>query len=182
MKHRILSQGRLDSACFLYAIVNSYLALTKYDGLRDMDDLYKRWDSLLESMPFASDFLRAGSKEGTDKYNHHELLYDVAVETALGKLRSRGQRFESWRDEEVCIARDLRSKLDSNTVAIICPNDEHWVSAVGYDHGALVACSWELMDCRDSYTEHKTKDARIWNKRIKSNAKFDFTLLITRSA
>ncbi len=184
MKKLIQSQGELDSACYLYSIVNGYLALTKYTACKNnksMEVLYKKWDSVISNAPFANDFFIGGPKGGTYRYNYSEQLYEVSAVNALKALKEKGEVFECKVSSEITNLRDLKEHLDSNTVAVICPGDEHWITAVAYDNGVKAACSWQLNTLVSSYKEFPTHYGRYFNSSIRSG-EIDFALLITRIA
>ncbi|GGB55159.1 hypothetical protein GCM10011502_30130 [Oceanisphaera marina] len=74
---KILSQGDMDGACFLYAVCNAYHALSGRKATA------KRWRESLKWIPFANDFISDG---GTWRYDEDVALYEFSISRILREL------------------------------------------------------------------------------------------------
>lgn len=144
-RRRINSQGDLDGACFLYSIVNAYVALTGGEaGFGAVCRAFGQVDH-------PGDFL-TGDVGTTGKYaGNHELLQDNLrrILSALG-----GDRFEVARIEGRVTLPDLAAHVSAESVVVIrymgestfAQGMDHWVCVVGCgaDGQAHIACSIRL--------------------------------------
>lgn len=145
---RIFAQGDLDGACFLYSIVNAYVALL------GRPPEFERVCAAFGQVDHPADFLNAsvGTTGGFDQ--NHALLQNN-MERVLALLGGQGPdspRFHIQRIPGPVAAAGLGALLDATSVVILryqgssefADNMDHWVCAVAHDGpgGRLaVACS-----------------------------------------
>ncbi|MGE4262986.1 MAG: hypothetical protein AB7E46_00770 [Desulfovibrio sp.] len=151
-KRRIYAQGDLDGACFLYSIVNAYVALTG----RAPD--FERVCAAFSQAAYPADFLNA-SVGTTGQYDRDYALLQSTIERMLAQLGGESPdspRFHVQRIPGPFLAdspnAQLDALLDAKSVVILryqgssqfADNMDHWVCAVAHDsaRGSLaVACS-----------------------------------------
>lgn len=152
-KRRIFAQGDLDGACFLYSIVNAYVALT--GRAPDFANLC----AALAQVPHPGDFLNP-SVGTTGRYDLDYPLLLGTIERMLALLGGEGppaqrfhvQRIHVQRIEGPLTVRSAALLPDARSVVILryqgsshfADDMDHWVCAVAHDAalGCLyVACS-----------------------------------------
>lgn len=157
-KRRIYAQGDLDGACFLYSIVNAYVALTG----RAPD--FERVCAAFSQVDHPADFLNA-SVGTTGGYDLNYALLQGNMERMLALLGGASpgahppdsqlppaQRFHVERIAGPFLPASLDALLDAKSVVILryqgssqfADNMDHWVCVVAHDgqSGSMaVACS-----------------------------------------
>ncbi len=161
MKRRILAQGDLDGACYLYSIANSVFALTS----KRLTDA--QWEKSLRALPFKlDDFLsRGGTKSLDDTPDYLESL----CRNFLNEIKN--TQFEITRNINIS-SKLLRSAIMDNQVAIVAIDDgKHWVSLVDADQKLFyLACSAAFgestcSESKCSYSEQQSPNFhRVFNK------------------
>lgn len=147
MTRRIYNQGDLDGACFLYAVVNAYVALT------GRAPEFWVMAQALGQVDHPGDFLN-GIVGTTGHYDQNYPLLQDNLERVLARLGPglSGRRFAVRRQEGPCSAETLAGLLGPDSVAVIryqgnsalTRDMDHWVCAVAHDAasgGTFVACS-----------------------------------------
>ena len=168
MTRKILAQGDLDGACYLYSIANSYFALTSKQLTS------AQWKHSLCASPFKLDDYLSG--QGTEALDHTPDYLEGLCRNFLGEIKN--ARFEVTRSENVS-SRSLRAALSEKQVVIVAFSDgDHWVSIVDADQQKFyLACSAVALTSKAPYKEEKSPnfkrafnktssfdDLRIWNK------------------
>jgi hypothetical protein len=147
-KRRIYAQGDLDGACFLYSIVNAYVALTG----RAPD--FGRVCAAFAQVDHPADFLNA-SVGTTGHFDRDYALLQNTIErmlALLGGASPDSPRFLVTRIQGPFSAASLNALLDAKSVVILryqgssmfADAMDHWVCVVAHDaaQGRLhVACS-----------------------------------------
>ena len=168
MNRKILAQGDLDGACYLYSIANSYAALTckQLTGTQ--------WKRSLRASPFKLDDYLCG--QGTEALDDTQDYLEGLCRNFLGRIPN--TQFEVTRREDVS-PRLLRAALTEKQVAIVAINDgDHWVSIVDADKKQFyVACSAVALASKTPYIEERSPnfqrafnmassfdDLRIWTR------------------
>lgn len=157
---KILGQGRLDGACFLYAIANAQKCLS---GRQNTAVPAKRWGEMI-SLLNAADFLDRGI--GTMRTDDNAELQEQLALQCISKL-----------DPKVTFAvktiKELgaTSRFDqhvTNQSVILLPTQEHWYCLVdSQDKVAYLACSSEWQVPGKKYQEAVSpRLKRIYNKAI----------------
>ncbi len=168
MTRKILSQGDLDGACYLYSIANSFFALTSKQITA------AQWRKALRALPFKLDDFLSG--QGTEALDSTPEYFEGLCRNFLEELRN--TRFQLSRHEKVS-SKSLRSAIAENQVAIIAIEDgAHWVSVVDADQTQFyLACSAVPLNSTEQYLEQRSpnfqrifnrtstfSNLRIWNK------------------
>lgn len=169
-RRRIYAQGFFDGACFLYAIANSYTALT---GTAVTTTL---WHRAIRGMPYVTDFL--SGTVGTDHYRGDPAVLRFAIERMLAAL---GGQSHFRIDHTDCATPDeIAGLIGRRSVALLCINRtgrgrpflDHWVCAVGRgEHPASLrlACSWKYQRNHEDYRERLDPEfGRYYNDRLRS--------------
>ncbi|MBJ6749886.1 hypothetical protein [Geomonas anaerohicana] len=143
----IRSQGDLDSACFLYSIVNAAQCLSKQ--LVDERD----WQRLISNAYDCKCFLT--SCTGTKKIDHlPELLVSLTAEY-LDAVKPE-MEFNVEMLEGMSKNSDLKSMLNKNSLLMV-DNGSHWFCLVDSDEEqCYVACSAVWQDSPKEYKEEKS--------------------------
>lgn len=157
----IYGQGDLDGACFLYAVVNAYVALC---GKAPQFDAVC---AAFAQVDHPGDFLN-GIVGTTGHYDGNYALLQDNLERVLSRLG--GESFHVQRIEGPSTADSLRALLGPDSVAVVryqgnsalTQDMDHWVCAVAADAqgGTFVACSVRFQksfcgsECRYAETFH----------------------------
>ncbi len=158
--YRILGQGHLDGACFLYAIANAMLCLTR----REIKSLpQKNWSEMIAFLN-AGDFLdgRIGTKRTDDNADLQALLAHQCISS-----------LDPSSKYEVKTKRDLDSlsnfdEIVTNDTVLLLPTLEHWYCLVdSKDTNAYLACSSKWHEPQAKYEEKESPRLhRVYNKKI----------------
>jgi len=161
-KRHIYGQGDLDGACFLYAVVNAYVALC---GKAPQFDAVC---AAFAQVDHPGDFLN-GIVGTTGQYDGNYALLQDNLERVLSRLG--GESFHVQRVEGPTDAEFLGALIGPQSVAVVryqgnsalTRDMDHWVCAVAGDPqsgGTFVACSVRFQksfcgsECRYAETFH----------------------------
>ncbi|MDR3640553.1 MAG: hypothetical protein P4L39_04455 [Humidesulfovibrio sp.] len=175
-KRWIYAQGDLDGACFLYSIVNAFIALTHGElGFASICKAFGQVD-------FPGDFLNG--EVGTT--GHYDGNYDMLRDNMQRVLAALGEaRFQVSRIAGAFALSDVASKVGHDSVVVVrykgdskyAQNVDHWVCAVDCDPSRQllhVACSIRLLKaCGGAschYAEHHCARYERWSNDILSAA------------
>lgn len=192
MKRHILSQGDLDGACFLYSVVNAYTTLTTREpGNEGWDKrFFDRWDRSTGFIPYLSDFFQCGRENehsGTGRYNDDQRLFAYTTERILDQMGTEVEkdRFAVDVRSDANDPASLRDLVHESSVAIVCPNYEHWVVAVHFDPNPCtvsVACSWKYHSF-DPYQEtYHNSSTAYSNDTLPAQCEFPFAIQVSYKA
>jgi len=167
---KIYAQGDWDGACFLYSIVNAYVAL------RREQPEFAAVCRAFGQVDHPGDFLN-GSVGTTGSYDSNYGMLEENIRRALSALGAANfavRRIAGRFSEDM-----LKDLLGSNSVVLVrymgsskyATGMDHWVCAMDYDEQSgevLVACSVRLHKACDdlpcAYAEkHIPKYDRWWN-------------------
>jgi len=174
---KIYRQGRFDGACFLYSIANAVYALTS----REISD--KKWDEMIDHMPFPVDFLK--NDGGTTRYDDKHTIYEFALSNALAIFNTR------LKLELVNIknSKDIKNHIDKQSVVIFATKGgptkyqkdigSHWVVGVACDTQNInIACSWVWFARDSDYSEDRDQETkRYYNDLFPQTGKIDKSLV-----
>ena len=151
----IRSQGDLDGACFLYALLNARQTLT---GKRATAN---SWSAAVRILTTPECFIdNTRGSEGTD--GDHEKERDLA-ERFINHLAPaaplRVQTAKGLKSGILGAARPTESSV------IVCSNNQHWFSILDADEDRVyVACSWVWQRDPQKYTERVSPGfERVYN-------------------
>jgi hypothetical protein len=146
IKRRLLSQGEMDGACFLYAIANAFICLT---GKRPQEG---EWDNAIDQIPedYQADFLKGGVGTGNcleDEINLREIIEKILKSFA----KSTKTAFKVKHHKKETRKVDVGKLINEKSVALFCFEDEHWVVGTVYDKNSkppvlYLACSAQLIE------------------------------------
>lgn len=157
--YRILGQGQLDGACFLYAIANSMLCLTNRTHKQVRQ---KRWSEMISFLN-AGDFLD-GSIGTANFDDNFDLLERVAYE-CISRLDP-GSKYVVETRNHLSGCSNL-DQLVTKDAVMLFPTLEHWYCLVDtQDKLAYLACSaaWQS---KDKYREDTSpRLSRTYNTTI----------------
>jgi len=192
MKRHILSQGDLDGACFLYSVVNTYITLTTREPASQGWDkrFYDRWDRATRFIPYLSDFFQCGSKNehsGTGRYNDDSRLFAYTTERMLEQMCTEVEkgRFAVAIRDDVKKPASLSSLVHETSVAIVCPNYEHWVVAVHFDSDSCfvsVACSSKYHSFGEYQETYHDYSRAYSNDKLPKGCEFPFAIHVSYDA
>lgn len=160
---KIYSQGNLDGACFLYAIANSYKALS---GKQVSPTA---WSKALNWVCYIEDFM--DRRIGTERYNDNTALFELVITNMLNELSSFEVKHVKCSNLE-----SIKKLISQKSVAMFCykivnSNGKeivnHWTCGVDMSKDPLgihVACS----DC-EAVPKRSDKFNRWYNEIITSN-------------
>lgn len=154
----IKSQGDLDSACFLYSLVNAAQCLSG----KELGN--KEWQCLISCVYDCKDYLTGST--GTKRIDHlPELISTLTVEYLKVLDPKRDYRVKIL--EKISKDDDLNTLLTKHSLLLI-DNGEHWFCLLEVDDEyAYIACSAVWQDNRNSYREEKTpRLKRIYNDKF----------------
>lgn len=188
MKRHILAQGDLDGACFLYSLLNAYISLTsRTPGKQGWDKrFYERWDRAATFVPHLPDFFLCADDNdysGTGRYNDDPRLYAFVTERVMDKMSTEIEkgRFAVKIHEDATTPMDLKAFVREKSVALVCPNTEHWVACVhcgSNPYTVRVACSW-IYHSFDDYQETFHEKNKVYsNDKLARNCEFPFAIQI----
>ena len=148
--HRIIkSQGELDSACFLYSLVN---ALQSLSG-EELKGVESKWKKLISGVYDCRDFLTGN--EGTNRIDHLQGLILALVSDYLKMLNPK-KEYSLELLKRINNIQDLRKILTKDSLLMI-DNGEHWFCLLDIDRNyAYIACSFVLQQDPSNYKEDKT--------------------------
>lgn len=141
---RIYAQGDLDGACFLYSVVNAYVALTR------REPEFSNVCSAFKQVDHPQDFLSGNTGTNGQYCNRPDALKDN-IERILSVIGN--EKFAVTVLDSFCFVSGIESYLDQNSVVLLhylgnskfAKNLDHWVCAVEYKESILyVACSVRL--------------------------------------
>lgn len=192
MKRHILSQGDLDGACFLYSVINAYITLTKREPGNQgwQKPFYNRWDRSTGFIPYLSDFFQCGTENehgGSGRYNDDSRLFAYTTEKILEQMCTEAEknRFSVAIRQDANEPTSLSALVHESSVAIVCPNYEHWVVAVHFDANPCsvsVACSWKYHSF-DEYRETYHDSSRAYsNDKLSTRCEFPFAIQVSYDA
>ena len=153
---KILSQGELDGACFLYSIANAAAILTE-------KSMRKKWKPFINTLPFKTDQFLNG--DGTKSLNDNQHLF----ETIANEFFKTSKIDATCESKIIKTHKELREEITGTSIAIACINDgEHWLTICEVDSKyAYTACSSALIDSPSNYLEKPSeKLKRIYNRQI----------------
>lgn len=151
MNNKILAQGDLDGACFLYSIANAHLALT---GKKPTQS---QWKKFILNSPFRMEYFLAG--EGTGFLRNNSKDFEAICQDFLGS------NFIITSDSNVSES-TIKKKINNKSVAIVASdNGNHWVCLVEANEEFNIACSAEALGKGIKYKEERSKRfSRPFNK------------------
>jgi len=157
---KILGQGHLDGACFLYAIANAQKCLA---DRQNMAVPAKRWGKMI-SLLNAADFLDRGI--GTQRTDDNADLQEQLALQCISSLDPKAT-FSVKTIKELDATSRFDQHLTSNA-AILLPTQEHWYCLVDTeDKVAYLACSSEWQEAGEKYQEAVSpRLKRVYNKAI----------------
>jgi len=187
MRRHILAQGDLDGACFVYSLINAYVSLTsrKPGNLGWDKRFYDRWDRALAFIPHLSDFFRCGvdnQYSGTGRYNDDPRIFTFTAERVLNNISTKAEsgRFNAIH-QDATTPRGLDNLVHDKSIALVCPNKEHWVACVQLyrtPYTVWTACS-SAYHSSDDYQETYHEENNVYsNGKLADNCKFPFALQI----
>lgn len=188
MRRHILAQGDLDGACFLYSLINAYVSLTsRTPGNQSWDKkFHDRWDRAVAFVPHLSDFFRCGignEYSGTGRYDDDPRIFAYTAERVLDNMSTKTEsgRFSAIIHQNTNAPRALDNLVQDTSIAVVCPNGEHWVACVQRDSNPYTiwtACSWAYHSF-DGYQETFHKENKVYsNGKLANNCEFPFALQI----
>jgi hypothetical protein len=157
---KILGQGHLDGACFLYAIANAQKCLSDRQNTAVPA---KRWGEMI-SLLNAADFLDLGI--GTQRTDDNAELQEQLALQCISKLDPKAT-FAVKTIKEL----GATSRFDqhvTNQSVILLPTQEHWYCLVdSQDKVAYLACSSHWQEAGEKYQEAVSpRLKRVYNKAI----------------
>ncbi len=158
--YRILGQGHLDGACFLYAIANAMLCLTRPESKSVRP---KNWSEMIAFLN-AGDFL--DGRIGTQKTDDNAELQALLAYQCISKLDPSSEYAVNTK-----LGLNSRSDFDeivTNDTVLLLPTQEHWYCLVdSKDKIAYLACSSYWQKPRDKYEENESpRLRRLYNTDI----------------
>jgi hypothetical protein len=188
MKRHILAQGDLDGACFVYSLINAYVSLTaRKPGNQGWDKrFYDRWDRATAFIPHLTDFFRCGFENkysGTGRYKDDPRIFAYTTERVLDKISTEAEsgQFKTIVHQDATTPKDLDDLIHSTSVALVCPESEHWVVCVQCDsapYTVWVACSWRYHLFED-YQETFHQQKQVYsNGRLAQKCEFPFAIQV----
>lgn len=171
-QRRIFGQGDLDGACFLYAVVNAFVALT------GRAPEFWVMAQALGQVDHPGDFLN-GIVGTTGAYDRQYALLQDNIERILARLGS--EAFEVRRIEAPTDAASLAALLGPDSVALVryqgnserTKDMDHWVCAVAHDAATgntFVACSVRFQksyaDGACTYAERLHPECGRWSNDV----------------
>jgi len=164
-ERKILSQGELDGACFIYAIANAFLCLT---GRRPTQH---KWDKAIDVLPFKEDFLKGGT--GTERCFDSETNMGDVVSNVLQQfsIGTKINKFEVSFYPKVNNKQDIFNLITYNALTIFCIDQEHWVvgSSFSKEEGILyITCSSQLTENSLYYEKSDNEFGRPYNAFFKN--------------
>lgn len=157
-KRTIRSQGDLDSACFLYSIVNAAQCLSK-ELVEERD-----WQRLISNAYDCKCFLT--SETGTKKIDHlPELLVNLTTEYLNAVKPEMGFIVEML--GEMGKNKDLKTVLRKNSLLMV-DDGSHWYCLVDSDENhCYAACSAIWQESPKEYSEAKSpRLKRTYNRKV----------------
>lgn len=161
MKRKILLQGDMDGACFLYSIANAFTLLT------NQKITITQWSKQFEYIPFSGDFLSGNI--GTKNYDDNMSLYEFAIKQAISlaySSRKVVKKITIKLHPKIEKLNEIKQLISNNSVVILNICGEHWICAVGVDeqsNSIQAACS-EIPENICSYTELKNENNKYFNR------------------
>jgi len=146
VSYRILGQGHLDGACFLYAIANAMLCLTNRTSRRLPS---KRWSEMISFLN-AGDYL--DGRSGTAKTDDNPDLQQLLAYECISRLDPQStyvvvtKKHLTWRSNF--------DRLVTKDTVLLLPTREHWRCLVDtQDKLVYFACSTAWQESRNKYRE-----------------------------
>ena len=141
-ERKILTQGELDGACYLYSLSNAYVCLT---GKRPTQN---NWDKTIDILPFQKDFLK--SSVGTENCYKNNIDMKELTANFFKNLSCRSNlSFDVVAHENIDDKESLGMLINDHTVSVFCMFQEHWVVGSSYDKKKdilRIACSYQLLE------------------------------------
>lgn len=145
IKRRLLSQGEMDGACFLYAIANAFICLTNNRFEQP------EWDNAIDQIPedYQADFLKG---VGTGNCLEDEIdLREVIKKVLKSFAKPTKTKFEVRHHKKITAKVDVGKVINEKSVALFCYDVEHWVVGTAYDKQSkppvlYLACSAQLIE------------------------------------
>jgi len=141
-KRKIISQGELDGACFIYALANSFLSLT---GKKPTQS---KWDKAIDALQFKEDFLKGNV--GTERCFKEEVDMRLISENFLkGLSKQTKHEFSVAYHDQITRSDEMTPLIDKDSVILFCIDEEHWVVGSSYceDLKTLnIACSFQYIE------------------------------------
>ncbi|KAF0163570.1 MAG: hypothetical protein FD157_2900 [Rhodocyclaceae bacterium] len=158
--YRILGQGHLDGACFLYAIANAMLCLTNRTNERVPQ---KRWSKMISFLN-AGDFLDGCI--GTAKTDDNPDLQELLAYECICRLDPKSKYVVETKNHLTW--RSNFDQLATQDTVLLLPTREHWYCLVDtQDKLAYLACSAAWQESRSKYREDTSpRLSRVCNKTI----------------
>lgn len=161
MKRRILLQGDMDGACFLYSIANAFTLLT------NKKVTITKWSKQFEYIPFSEDFLSGNI--GTKNYDDNMSLYEFAIKQSISLAYSSKKYLNEITIKshpQIRKLNEIKPLISNKSVVILNISGEHWICAVGIDekrNSIQAACS-EIPENICSYKEFKNENDKYFNR------------------
>lgn len=157
---KILGQGHLDGACFLYAIANAQKCLADRQNTAVPA---KRWGEMI-SLLNAADFLDRGI--GTQRTDDNAEFQEQLTLQCISKLDPK-TTFAVKTIKEIGATSRFDQHLTNQSVMLL-PTQEHWYCLVdSQDKVAYLACSSEWQEAGEKYQEAiSPRLKRVYNKAI----------------
>ena len=163
---QIFAQGALDGSCFLYCIINSFVALSSKPATVTKKWISEKWERPLSSLPFKLDDFLIGP--GTSKI-------DEDLDCLEGLCRAYFQGIPSAKMQVTgkgnISTKSLRAALTTNQVAIVAipKSADHWLCIVDADKDCFyAACSAQALypvPSNEEYCERKSPNHhRLYNR------------------
>jgi hypothetical protein len=181
---QIFAQGSLDGSCFLYCIINSFVALSSRPAKITDKWISEKWTEPLRSLPFKLDDFLIGP--GTSKIDD-----DLDCLEGLCRAYFRGISGAKMQVTRKASNKSLRASLTTNQVAIVAipKNGDHWLCIVDADKDCFyAACSAQALypvPGDEEYCERKSPNHhRLYNRVLTAKELEiwkDYAILITNT-
>lgn len=141
-ERKLLSQGELDGACFIYAIANAFICLT---GKKPTQS---NWDKAIDILPFKEDFLKG--KIGTERYYENKINMTEVISNVVEQFSKYTKfKFRVLPHDRMNQKKELCKLIKHNSLVLFCIDQEHWVIGSSFDKedGILyISCSFQLIE------------------------------------
>jgi len=157
---KIIGQGHMDGACFLYSIANAMQCLTDRTNKAVPA---KNWAEMV-SLLNASDFL--DSRIGTMKTDKNAELQEQLALACISKLDP-ASNYSIKTVKDLNASSRFEQYVTKETVVLL-PTQEHWYCLVdSQDKVAYLACSSAWQETREKYQEGSSPRLnRVFNTTI----------------
>jgi hypothetical protein len=185
---QIFAQGDLDGSCFLYCIINSFVAVSSGPGENRENWISEKWTAPLGSMPFKLDDFLSGL--GTEKIDDDLNCLEGVCRAFLRHIPR--TNIQVSRKENIS-SKSLRESLTKNQVVIVATpkKGSHWICLVDADNDYFyAACSAQALNPdsktqKNGYHERRSPNQqRLYNKVLKESELRiwkDYAIVITNA-